>query len=118
MQKAAKICVSAIAASAFVTCALAQAGAPGSPGGTAFSLGKFEEAESLFETAVAADPSNSAALAGLARSRLNNGKEDEAIDLARKALIIVPGNPVAANTLSIAQARKASFLVWNGQSIR
>jgi tetratricopeptide (TPR) repeat protein len=112
MRKTATICASAIAVSAVITCVFAQPGAgggPPSPGSTAFAQGQFEEAESAFEKAVAADPGDAAALAGLARARLNNGKEDEAIELARKALAIAPGNPVATNALNIAQARKTAF---------
>jgi tetratricopeptide (TPR) repeat protein len=111
MPKAAKIYVSLIAVSGVITCALAQPGPGGdsSPGGTAFAQGQFAEAESAYEKAVAANPGDATALAGLARARLNNGKEDEAIELARKALAIAPGNPVATNTLAIAQGRKAAF---------
>lgn len=115
MRKNASICVSLIALSMAVTRAVAQLGpgggpiAPDSPGSNAFAQGNFEEAERAYEEAVAKNPSDAMALAGLARARLNNGQEDKAVELARRAQTIAPGNPVAASVLNIAQGRKAMF---------
>ncbi|MBO9574375.1 MAG: aspartyl protease family protein [Sphingobium sp.] len=115
MSNIAKITVSAIALSAVVTVAFAQPGPapdPSTPvgrGSIAFARGDFAEAERAFEEAVARTPDDAMALAGLARARLNNGQEDQAIELASKALAIAPNNPVAANTLNIAKMRKAAF---------
>lgn len=115
MRHATKIYVSLMAVSAVITCAYAQSGSGGaplaqsSPGSAAFAQGQFEEAESAYEKAVSTNPDDAMALAGLARARLNNGKEDQAIELANRALAIAPNNPVAMSTLNIAQARKAAF---------
>ncbi len=107
-----------------ITCSLALTGAaqpapppgapppqarPATPEDRLFAEGRFAEATSAYEQAVASNPNSAPALAGLARMRLYEGHEDEAIELARKALAIAPGHPVAATILSVAEARKQAF---------
>jgi tetratricopeptide (TPR) repeat protein len=74
-----------------------------------FAQGQFGEATGAYEAAVAKAPNDGAALAGLARMRLYEGQETKAIELARKALELAPGNPVATAVLATAQARQKTF---------
>lgn len=102
-----------------VTCSIALMGQvpPGPPPGTGlpqpgddlFAQGKFGEAAPVYEQAAAADPDSGPALARLARMRLYQGRETEAIELAQKALSLTPGNPIANATLAVAQARQRNF---------
>ena len=76
----------------------------------AFAAGDFVTAEHDYEAALAANPNDPDALAGLARIRLYEGRIKEARDLAAKA----PGNPVSAKVIATADMRGAAFApdVW------
>jgi tetratricopeptide (TPR) repeat protein len=82
---------------------------PSLPGDDLFAEGKFAEAAPVYEQAVAAAPDSGPALARLARMRLYQGREEEAIGLAGKALSLSPGNPIAGAILAVAQARQRNF---------
>jgi len=79
------------------------------PGDDLFAQGRFDEAAPIYEQAAAADPNSGPAIARVARTRLYQGREDEAIELARRALSLAPGHPIATTTLSVATARQRSF---------
>ena len=82
---------------------------PALPGDDLFAEGRFAEAVPIYEQAAAAAPASGPALARVARMRLYQGREGEAIELARKALALSPGNPVAVATLGLATARQRNF---------
>jgi Flp pilus assembly protein TadD len=82
---------------------------PALPGDDLFAEGRFAEAVPIYEQAAAAAPASGPALARVARMRLYQGREGEAIELARKALALSPGNPVAVATLGVATARQRNF---------
>jgi hypothetical protein len=98
-----------------VTCSVALMGqvppgaGPPQPGDELFAQGKFAEAFPIYEQAAAAAPDSGPALARLARARLYQGREKEAVELAQKALSLAPGNPIANATLAVAQARLRNF---------
>ena len=95
--------------------ALAGASSPALPqaaeasGNAVFADGRFAEAASAAEEAVAKAPNSAAALADLARIRLYQHREAETIELAHKADSLAPGNPVVAQVLAIAQVRANAF---------
>lgn len=74
-----------------------------------FAEGDFAAAARAYEEAVKASPSDVNAQAGLARIRLFENRNDEAIALAQKVLGAQPGHPGAQRTLAVAQERKAAF---------
>lgn len=82
---------------------------PPLPGDNLFAQGRFAEATPVYEQAAAAAPESGPALARVARMRLYQGRENEAIELARKALELAPGNPIASATLNVATARQRNF---------
>lgn len=84
-------------------------GQPGPSGDALFAAGDFAGAETAYEAAVRASPKDAAALAGLARIRLLQRREDEAAKLAGEALAIDPMNPAAQATVRQAGMRKAAF---------
>ena len=79
------------------------------PGDDLFAQGRFDEATKIYEDAAKADPASSPVLARLARARLYQGRESEALDLARKALELAPGNPIAMATQGAALMRLRNF---------
>jgi hypothetical protein len=79
------------------------------PGDDLFAQGRFEEAARIYEEAARAAPASAAVLARLARARLYQGRDSEALDLARQALELAPGNPIATATQGVAQARLRNF---------
>ena len=83
--------------------------APATPEDALFAQGQFTEAAEAYAQVLARDPGSAGALAGLARVRLYEGREDEAVELARKALAIAPGHPVATGVLAIAAERARLF---------
>lgn len=85
------------------------AAVPASPEDALFAEGRFTEAGEAYAQALARDPESAPALAGLARVRLYEGHEEEAVDLARKALAIAPNLPVATGVLAIADMRAKLF---------
>jgi tetratricopeptide (TPR) repeat protein len=96
------------AALAMMSAAAGQPAADGSPAAL-FAAGDFVAAGRAYEAAVKASPSDANAVAGLARMRLYENRNDEAIALAQRALAARPDNPVAKQTLADAQQRKAAF---------
>jgi len=105
MRKLVSICASLFAGSV-ATLAISQVPVPGDD---QFASGQFEEAQRAYEQRVAEKADDAPALARLARSRLLDDQVDQAIDLAQKALAAAPNNPVAANVLNTAQARKRAL---------
>ena len=87
----------------------AGAGATLLPGDDLFAQGRFEEATTIYENTAKASPDSGALLARLARARLYQGRAGEALDLARKALELAPGNPIATATQGVAQMRLRTF---------
>jgi predicted aspartyl protease len=83
--------------------------APALPGDDLFAQGRFAEATQIYEDAAKAAPPTAPLLARLARARLYQGRENEALDLARQALALAPGDPVALATQGVAQARLRNF---------
>ena len=83
-------------------------GAQDQPAADLFAQGRFAEAAQAYEAAIARAPTDAAALAGLARLRLYQGREADALDLARKALAAAPGSPVATAVVATAEAREAA----------
>lgn len=58
--------------------------------------GQVDAADRVFRTVLEQDPRNSIAVVGLARVALERGDDRGALDLARRALAIEPGNLAAA----------------------
>lgn len=83
--------------------------APATPEDALFAQGKFTEAAEAYAQVLARDPGSAAALAGLARVRLYEGREHEAVELARKTLAVAPRHPVATGVLAIAEERAKLF---------
>jgi predicted aspartyl protease len=74
-----------------------------------FAAGLFAEAAAAYEQAVANDPNSATSVAALARMRLYQHREDEAAELARKAMVLSPGNALAAQVLKTVDSRRAAF---------
>ncbi|HTI66704.1 MAG TPA: retropepsin-like aspartic protease [Caulobacteraceae bacterium] len=108
MKRLSVLLAAGAAALALASTVTAQPAAEGSPGAL-FAAGDFAAARAAYEAAAKASPNDAAALAGLARARLYDNRNDEAIALAQQALAAQPDNPVARQTLAVAQQRKASF---------
>jgi predicted aspartyl protease len=83
--------------------------APALPGDDLFAQGRFDEALRVYEDAAKSTPTSGAALARLARARLYQGRESDALELAQQALALAPGDPAARATQGMAQARLRSF---------
>lgn len=79
------------------------------PGDDVFVQGRFDEATRVYEEAAKASPASAPLLARLARARLYQDRNSDALDLARKALALAPGDPVAMATQGMAQARLRNF---------
>jgi Flp pilus assembly protein TadD len=80
-------------------------------GGIAFDLGRFEEAAVRFEAAYAVRPNDPNAVANLALARTIEGRFEEAMALARLALLSVP-RPNNALTYLLQAAARSS---WQGE---
>jgi tetratricopeptide (TPR) repeat protein len=92
-----------------------------------FDQGKKEEAIAEYQAAVAADPTFSDALHGLARAYQDVGRYDEAIEIARRLAILDPDDVLPHTSLSIlyqkkgmiaeaeAEANRARILGWKQQ---
>jgi len=85
------------------------AASPPQPGDDLFAQGRFAEATAVYDRAAATTPSSGPALARVARMRLYEGREDEAGELARHALSLAPGDPIATATLGMATMRQRMF---------
>jgi hypothetical protein len=79
------------------------------PGDDLFAQGRFNEATKVYENAEKTDPASGPLLARQARARLYQGRASEALDLARKALELAPGNRIAMATQGVAQMRLRNF---------
>lgn len=86
----------------------AQSSSP-QPGDELFAQGRFEEAATAYELALAKAPDSATTLARLARMRLYEGRDDEAISLAKRVLTAAVGDPIATTTLNVATARHRNF---------
>lgn len=80
-----------------------------SVGDDQFASGEFEEAQHTYELALGKKPDDAAVLAKVARARLFNGQEHQAIDLAGRALAVSPNDPIALSVLNTAQARLSAL---------
>jgi hypothetical protein len=83
--------------------------APASSAESLFAQGDLAGAEAEYAKALAVDPASAAALSGLARIRLYEGRESEARALASKALAAAPGERIATEVLSMADVRAGRF---------
>jgi hypothetical protein len=88
--------------------------ASGQPAGAAsgdalFAAGDFAGAGRAYEASAKTHPDDPAVLVGLARTRLYENRNDEAIALAQKVLAAQPGHPGARQILGVAQDRKTIF---------
>jgi predicted aspartyl protease len=108
-MKRASMVLAASAALALLSTAVAQPAPEPSPADALFAAGDFAAAEAAYEAQVRASPGDARALSGLARTRLYENRNAEAIALAQQALAAQPGNPVARQTLAVAQQRQAAF---------
>jgi len=107
MKRLSVVLLAGAAALAMLSTAAGQP--PPASGGALLAAGDFPAAEQAFEATLKAAPDNAAALAGLARVRLFENRNDEAIALAQKVLAAQPDNPAARQTMATAQQRKAMF---------
>jgi len=78
-------------------------------GDALFAEGRFADATIAYEGALKLQPNSGALLAALSRMRLYQHRESEAIELARRALSIMPDSALAAQVLRSANARLSSF---------
>ena len=65
------------------------------PAEGALSVGLLDRAETLYRQVERADPRNAIAVVGLSRVALERGREQDALELARRALAIDPENVAA-----------------------
>jgi tetratricopeptide (TPR) repeat protein len=72
----------------------------------ALRLREYAEAERLYGEALAADPTSSAAMAGLVRTTLAEGKLPEALVLALKDIAAHPNDPVLLDALGEVRFRR------------
>ncbi|HVV65074.1 MAG TPA: aspartyl protease family protein [Rhizomicrobium sp.] len=100
-----------VSSAAALTLAFTGAGRPAtaSPGDALLAAGDFAAADRAYDAAVKASPSDISAEVGLARVRLYENRNDEAIALARKALAAQPDNALAKQILGSAQQRQSDF---------
>jgi tetratricopeptide (TPR) repeat protein len=70
----------------------------------AHTAGRLDEAERLYQDAIAADPANWLALTNLATVRLQTGRLEQGVEGLRASLRIAPGQPTALNNLGRALA--------------
>jgi tetratricopeptide (TPR) repeat protein len=79
---------------------------PPSEADKALAARKYPDAERLYNEALASNPSSSAAMAGLIRTALGEGKLPEALALATKYDAAHPNDPVLLEALSEARFRR------------
>lgn len=96
------------AAFALLSSAVGQT-SPTASADTAFHAGDFATAERGYEAVLKSSPKDAAALAGLARIRVLENRNDQAIALAREALAVDPANASAGTTVRGAELRKADL---------
>jgi tetratricopeptide (TPR) repeat protein len=75
----------------------------------AFHAGDFAAAGRGYEAVLKSSPKDAAALAGLARIRVLENRNDQAIALAREALAVDPADASAQTTVRGAELRKADL---------
>ena len=66
----------------------------------AISFGMVDEAERLYRLAIAADPTSSVAVVGLAGVALERGDQAGALVLARQAVALEPANEAASRLVT------------------
>ncbi len=74
-----------------------------------FMQGKFDEAISLFERALKADPADKEALRGLAMANGQKGLVDEAVSWAQKLVEAAPNDTLSYATLSMLLQRQGKI---------
>jgi len=79
----------------------------------ALSIGRLDQAETLYRQVANADPRNSIAVVGLSRVALDRGDEGGALELARRALIIDPENVAAQRMVT----RLEEVLEYRGEAV-
>jgi tetratricopeptide (TPR) repeat protein len=79
----------------------------------ALSVGRLDQAERLYQQAVAGDPRNSIAVVGLARVALERGDDPGAYRLGRRALDIDPENQAASRLVD----RLAEVMATRGEAV-
>lgn len=79
------------------------------PGDDLFAEGRIEEAHRAYEAATLRSPASAPLLARLARARLYQDRLREAKDLARRALDLAPRDPIARDTLKMAEIRERNY---------
>ena len=90
---------------------------PPSPADRALLARKYPEAEQLYQEALTADPKSNAALAGLVRTALAEGKVAEALGMAIKDDAAQPNDPVLLDALGEVRFRRGKVdeaaIAWN-----
>ena len=81
----------------------------GGSGDALRTAGEFVEAGRAYEATLNVSPTDAGALAGLGQIRLYENRADDAMALAKRALVAEPSNPTALATLATAQQRKDAF---------
>jgi TonB family protein len=80
--------------------------APPNPADTAFAGRHYADAERLYDDALAANPDSTAAMAGLVRITLAEGKSAEALAMATKYNAAHPNDPVLLDALGEVRFRR------------
>jgi tetratricopeptide (TPR) repeat protein len=80
----------------------------------ALSVGLLDRAEALYRQVANADPRNAIAIVGLSRVALERGQQQDALELARRALAIDPENVAAQRMVQ----RLEEVLAFRGEAVR
>jgi tetratricopeptide (TPR) repeat protein len=80
-----------------------------------FADGQQEQALAEYEKSVAADPTFTEALHGMARALQDLGRYDEAIAAAKQIAEVDPDDVLAHTSLSVLYQNKARILGWKQQ---
>ena len=80
----------------------------------ALSVGLLDRAEALYRQVANADPRNAIAIVGLSRVALERGQQQDALELARRALAIDPENVAAQRMVQ----RLEEVLAYRGEAAR
>jgi tetratricopeptide (TPR) repeat protein len=79
----------------------------------ALSVGLLDRAETLYRQVERADPRNAIAVVGLSRVALERGRQQDALELARRALAIDPENVAAQRMVQ----RLEEVLAYRGEEL-
>jgi tetratricopeptide (TPR) repeat protein len=79
----------------------------------ALSVGLLDRAETLYRQVERADPRNAIAVVGLSRVALERGRQQDALELARRALAIDPENVAAQRMVQ----RLEEVLAYRGEKL-